>query len=129
MGENLRKFKAATDSLALNGMVNERRAKFIEYDVGAGTCFGIGLLKRDDVAVQQAFMSSGTRFPTHQHDEIEYLIVHHGRLVVWVGGNQKDIGFGMSVRFNPGEPHTVEAQEDTWMIALTLPAASGYPDE
>ena len=142
--ENLKKLKILTptlDSLVIKPVINQG-TNIIEYEcVDGGTAFGIGLHKEPAVAVQRVFMSKGTKFPVHSHNEHEYVLVYKGRVKVIRDGNtpakmekghstdkEGILGVGDGVYFSPGEKHSGVILEDTWMISTTIPAGEGYPD-
>lgn len=113
-----------------------------EYDVGdIGTCFGFYIYQNDKIAVQRAFMSKGTMFPNHTHDEKEYVVVYMGKIKVLTknkrhlsGAESKKLdypilGVGDGIFFKQGEPHSVEALEDSWLICMTIPPGKGYPSD
>jgi quercetin dioxygenase-like cupin family protein len=108
----------------LPGMV----AGTIHYTVENGTCLGFSMWHDDEMAVQRAFMSKGTVFPAHIHPGHEWVIIKsgHGRAHV-VGQDPLDLTPGMGVHFEPGQEHTFEVTEDTWLLCLTVPADEGYP--
>ena len=94
-----------------------------------GTCFGIGLLYKKEIAVQEMFLSKDTKFPFHAHDpEVEFGIVYKGLLEVNIDGEKTKVGVGDCIKFNPTEIHASKALEDTWLIAISIPKVDGYPN-
>jgi quercetin dioxygenase-like cupin family protein len=133
----------------LTQLVNNENT--ISYAVKDGDCFGIGLFNDTQVAVQRSYMSKGATFPNHNHREREYIVVYSGSVRFAVepkalfmksdkSGTQilgRDynsapievvLNVGDAIAFPAGVSHAVEALEDTWMIAITIPAAEGFPD-
>jgi len=113
---------------------HQSHAASVEYEVENGVAFGFNLWNIKKVAIQRAFMSRGAVFPTHQHDEVEILIVYEGKLSVNKEharecSNVNELQVGQCVRFSSGESHSVTALENTHMIAITIPAAEGYPED
>ena len=133
MPTDLPGLKEITDTLTLNSMILSQHQEYVYYDVCNGTCFGIGVLKESgphSVAVQKAFMSNGTEFPYHSHEETEYLVVYSGKIIIHKGeDDQVALGRGDAILIKPGQPHSVLALEDAWLIGITIPAAEGYPND
>ena len=113
----------------------------VEYDVNnTGTALGFNLYNIPKVAVQRVFMSKGTIFPTHQHEENEYCLIYDGKfeldveisklpiLIKGTQSNDRILGVGDGVFFSSGTPHGGKMLEDTWIISITIPAGGGYPD-
>lgn len=115
----------------LGSIVTSNKDNFVEYKVRNGTCFGIGIFSSlPQINVMKAFMSKDTILENHQHDEREWIIVYNGHLIFYKSDNtQKSCQKGEYAFFEIGEQHRVEAVEDTWMIAITIPASEGYVDE
>lgn len=124
MATNLEVLRELTHQLTLADMVRKKCSDWVRYEVERGNCIGIGLLHERSCAVQKAFMSKGTVFPAHVHEEIEYLLIYEGKLEL--DGKQYDTG--EVIRIAPGQEHIVKALEDTWMIGVTIPASTAYPD-
>jgi len=102
---------------------------YIEYKVEDGTAIGFGLLSQCEVGVQKLFISSGTIFPEHVHNnEIEYGIVYNGKLKVTINENSRIIEKGDYIKFSAQEVHDIEALEDSWIIAISIPKIEGYPN-
>ena len=105
------------------------RQSVVEYDAACGTVIGFGLFMREEVAVQRAFLSLGSKMPRHQHDQTEFLIPYTGSLKVTKNGESKIYKPGEVVTFPPNTAHHAEAMEDTYIVAVTVPAdQEGYPD-
>jgi len=45
-------------------------------------CSGVALKNSNGIAIQDVFLSKGSVFPSHEHEEIEYLIVYEGSLLI-----------------------------------------------
>jgi len=136
MSEYLQKLRELTDTLpSFPSLVKMESNNRIDYNVDNGVSFAFGLLSQTEVAVANVFISSGAVFPKHSHKENEFLIVYEGGLVVEIcdaGGEDYRsiiVETGGSVYFDNNERHIVTALEDTWLIAITVPAAEGYPHE
>jgi quercetin dioxygenase-like cupin family protein len=99
----------------------------VSYKV-QGSCTGTGLYKRDEVAIQTAFMSRGSVFPDHAHPETEILIVWKGDLYYKTLQREGVLRPGETIIFAPNELHSVSAFTDTHMIGVTIPASEIYPE-
>lgn len=101
---------------------------YIEYNVNGGTCIGFGLLNQEQIAVQKIFISSGTEFPLHTHEiEKEFGIIYSGLLKVFVEDEEYIVNPGECIEFCCNQKHKVIALDDTWLIAVSIPAIDGYP--
>ena len=99
------------------------------YKVDKGTSFGISLLSRAEVAVQELFVSKGTTFPEHVHeDEMEWGIIYKGEMLVNIDGKEESFKAGDCIAFNKGSIHSSLAIEDSWLIAIAIPKIDGYPE-
>jgi len=127
MGSNLKEMAEALIPLS-DLVIGKAQSSWVEYKVESGTCFGFGLFKQDEVAVQRVFLSKGTIFPEHMHSCWEYLIVYKGNLQHCIGNDAKNLGPTNYVTISPGMTHAGKAKEDTWLIAITIPAGKGYPN-
>jgi quercetin dioxygenase-like cupin family protein len=93
-----------------------------------GNCFGSGLMKRDEVAVQTAFMSRGSVFPDHAHGEVEIIVVWKGDLYYKTLSKEGVLRPGETIIFPANELHSVTAFTDVNMIGITIPASEIYPE-
>jgi quercetin dioxygenase-like cupin family protein len=129
--DSLKKLQELTDKLPLlTDYIKTRTPGSIEYIVDniGGTCFGINLFNSGQVAVQRNFISSGTEFKWHRHHVKEILIVYSGEIqVINKQGEVKILRDGDLIAFAIDEGHSAIASEDTWLIAITIPAAASYP--
>ena len=133
--DSLIKLRKLTEELpevpTLDSLVNDRDIKnhSIIYDVSEGTSFGLGLLSRKEVAVQELFISKGTMFPSHIHiDENEWGIIYKGKLQVTLDGEDVVLEPGNCNKKKKGVVHSSLALSDCWMIAVAVPKISGYPE-
>jgi len=143
IGDNLvdlTKLEKQTEKLdKLDDIVLKRHNSFIEYNVPQGTAIGFGLYSMPEIAVQRVFMSKGTYFPSHTHDERAYIIVYSGKLQMFKEDDDEKSCFlcasdehilidGEAAFINPGCKHHGEALEDTWALIVTIPKGEGFPD-
>lgn len=124
MGKNLEMLRELTHQLTLEDIVRKRCSDWIRYEVSKGNCIGVGLLHERSVAVQKSFMSAGTIFPAHVHSETEFLIIYEGSLEC----DGKVYSAADVLKIAPEQEHVVKALEDTWMVAVIIPASSAYPE-
>lgn len=128
MNDNLRKLEELTAKLP--NLVDAFGSGAIAiYKAEEGSqAIGLSLWKEESVAAQRCFMAKGSKLATHCHDEeTEVLIVYRGHLVVTIGCNDVHLKPADLLRIAPLDPHSATALEDTWVLAVTIPAAEGYP--
>ena len=77
------------------------------------------------VSVAYFNMPEGGVFVNHKHDEFEILIPYKGAIMDLNSG--KRAGPKEFLYMNPGEPHRIKAEEDTWAISVAVPSSEGYP--
>jgi quercetin dioxygenase-like cupin family protein len=128
---NLARLKQIAEALppTLPNLVQWNEKCFTQYKTDTGTILGFGIYKDDDVAVQRGFLSKGAKFPPHSHGVTEVITIVKGRLrTQGTEIGPTDLAPAQTVTYPPHDQHSHEALEDTWLIALTIPAAKGYPD-
>jgi len=121
--ETLKKAEELTKKLLAEEMA-EIQDGVAFYKIDQGTCFGVRLINTNLIAVQRVFMSNAAIFPTHIHNESEWIIVYQGKLVI----DGETLGKGKSIMFPPLTEHSIKAEENTWFIGITVPASKGYPN-
>ena len=127
MSDGLDKLEILTNNLP--SLVKEESEGYVEYKVGKGTSLGFNLYNNGDIAIQRAFLTKGTTFPTHVHEnEIEILIIYKGSGKLITIKEEKIFKSGETCRVEKGVPHSWEMLEDSWLIGITIPAGEGYPD-
>ena len=105
----------------VNGIVN------LNVSRGAGTCYGV--LKKQKVAILDSSYEERTVFPSHSHEEQEFLIVYSGKLSINVSGELWVIGVGESIRVPSGAMHSVWTEgQPCNFIAITVPASVSFPE-
>ena len=126
--ESLTKLKLMTEGMApsLDAFACTK-TDVIEYDMERGTAIAFGLWKQTEVAVARVFFSAGALFPEHSHNEKEFLICFEGHLRLTVDGKIIDLTPQDELTICPGQAHSAEAVVDTRVIAITVPAAEGFP--
>lgn len=116
--------------LDLTAFVSTVHKENIEYKMEeeGPKCIGYPLFNDGNVGVQLIFMEKGAVFPRHIHKATEWLIVYAGKLQFFNGVYQgRILNKGGSITIAPTTSHRVKAMIESWMVAITIPAASGYP--
>jgi len=85
------------------------------------------------VAVARVNIPPGAIFPIHTHDQVESLTCFDGEGKVIIrhnDGSQTEhfISIGDVVKLAQGEPHSVEAITDLWLIGITVPSSPAFPE-
>jgi len=100
-----------------------------QYEVENGTSFGFNLLNQKEVGVQRLFLSKGGEFPIHAHEsEKEWGIIYSGSIKFQIEDEEYIMSVGDSVEIAKTHNHGAIALEDTWLIAVSIPRISGYPE-
>lgn len=102
----------------------------IVYDTDHGKILLKHLHKREKMAVSMCSMPKGSDFPEHNHKVIEWLHVESGELEFRLEGKEPLIlRAGESVYIKPGKAHSAIALTPVEVLAVTMPADEGFPDE
>ena len=100
----------------------------LSYKMDAGECVTRSLLNNGNVAVAHTVFSEGAIFPLHIHDiEFEIIVIISGSLRWEVGEEEFHLSPGSYGYVHPGVAHSAVADVETEIIAITVPAAGGYP--
>ena len=112
----------------LSDIIKTDSDDIIEYEVmDIGKAVAFGIYNVPDIAVSKVFISEGAKTLEHEHDTIEWLILYEGSVMIDCEGQDWKINKGQGFYILNNSPHTVEALEDAWMIAITIPADRGFP--
>ena len=96
-----------------------------EYKVEKGFAMAMSLKHNDEVAVAQSFLSKGTIFPYHNHDNSEeVLVVYSGEVTVVTDEGKYTMKPGDSLHICQGCGHLLHAITDVKIIAITIPPDS-----
>jgi hypothetical protein len=100
-----------------------------EYKMVKGTCKGWGLYKTDKIAVQYVELSPDSEFPAHEHEkEREIIILFEGDFTtITKYGSQSCVDSGIIIA-ELGINHINKSVKGCKLIAITIPAAEGYPE-
>ena len=80
------------------------------------------------MAIAKTFLGEGTIYDWHSHKETEVLVVYEGEMRVYREGGEHEVFLpGEAAHISPGENHRVETPVDTWVVAITVPAAKEFP--
>ncbi len=85
------------------------------------------LLSHSNISVARWWNSKGTRFPTHTHNQREWLIVYEGEMSICIDGKEITIGAGEYVFIGPDTPHSAFFPKDTFYVAITIPMSPDWP--
>lgn len=137
MNTNIDKLQELTESLPpfislTTGVPRPLNFKHLKTATG-GPLLIAGLYKTADVAVSISYMAPDTVLGTHYHDETEILVVYSGEMIItYALDDIKHTINSESGPFTilPNVGHKAECHvPNTWMVAMTIPAAEGYPDD
>jgi quercetin dioxygenase-like cupin family protein len=127
--ESLTKLKLMTEGMAPSlDTFACTTSDVVEYEMDKGMAVAFGLWKQKKIAVSRTIFSSGSLFPEHSHNEKEFIIVYEGHLDIIVEGKTTSLTPGDTITICPGQAHSAKAIVDTKVIAITVPAAEGFPE-
>lgn len=99
-----------------------------EYKMSKGKCEAWDILNTPAFSLTRWHNSKGSRFPRHNHEQTEIIIITSGKLdIKYNTKGRKTIKEGETVYNKPGEYHSGHFIEDTWYITVMIPAADYYP--
>lgn len=116
-----------TPTLAQFPPVVIEKNNYVEWQVKNGKCFAWSLLHEPSISICRSFLSKGTIFPKHKHEEREWLIVYEGKLTVYILDDCIELFVGQSTIIEPDIEHSIMADEDTMVLGVTIPASKEYP--
>lgn len=117
---------------ALRELVNTmiRRNGTVTCETEHGKILLKHLHKRTKMAVLMCSMPQGSSFPEHRHTVVEWLHVESGELEITVNGSEPQVlRAGETIRIQPNDAHTSTALTPVEVLAVTMPADEGFPDE
>ena len=103
-----------------------------QYDTISGKALAWTIHWQNEFAICHTFMSEGTVLKWHSHDQKEWVIVISGQLYVRTENGNKDeeeicLMPTQEAIFEPGANHEVCCFADTYVLAITMPAAPDWP--
>lgn len=126
--ECIKQLKKLTPTLGDMVINKDNGDKWVEIKSGEGTVFMFNLLRSSTVAIAKAFLSAGATIEEHVHpDEQEWLIVYEGEMDFILGQQKQKYFVGEYVHIAEGILHSASFPKDTWLLAITMPPAAGYP--
>jgi len=125
-------FEALTEkTVAALSDISFKEQDHVIYDLEQGTCIAFTKLRNLNIHVVHAFMSAGTIFPLHYHDDsAETLILESGNMTVMCDEEGCE---QIRHELKPGIPlwlperlnHFLHAKEDSWILAILIPPDKG----
>ena len=130
MGNSLRALKVLTDNLP--SFPNEESGVGVvgvkRHQMECGESLAFNLLNNADISCANWFNSAGTVFPSHVHEQREWMIVYRGSVYVTIEGKSEvRLLHGQSIVIDPGVSHKARLLEDCWFVAITVPQCSDWP--
>jgi len=127
--KRMSKLAKLSASLTLQDMATKDHGN-VTYLVDSGMCTGKALFNSQNTSIQRIEIKAGTIFPRHNHGEsVEFLIVVKGRIINTSDNEEKKIIYaGECIRIDKHVSHSVEAKEDTILIAIAIPPSEGFPN-
>jgi len=126
---NFDRLREITESLPkLSDLLEFKNGNNIEYHLLSGKCIGKGLMKEQGVAVQVCELDKDSEFPVHLHQAKEWLIAYKGSFTLKTEKSATLYGVGEMAFIDTNIAHSLIAEEDCSVIALTIPASGGFPN-
>jgi len=136
--DKIRKLTADLQDFGSHSYMETPSRLEIVLEAGEGEGEAIGLYKNQEIAVCRAAVKGGTRWPAHYHEAWEYIVVYQGEM--HIENKIEDSKGGLKERegihvvkapgiyyMRPRVLHEVYFPVDSLMIAITVPAAEGFP--
>ena len=130
--DNLKRIRELSDDPRTLPHIAHIHEELAEYDMTSGSCFGVGLFWIEGVAVQHSEMSEDSELKSHMHEGIkEILICYEGDLQIFTKVKDElveaKITSGGIIVIPPDIPHIAKSIRGCKIIAVSIPASSGYP--
>ena len=129
---NLERLRELTSRLpGMNGFEQARVGGVTILEAEGGQVFVFELLATDGIKVLHVFMPEGTKLGMHTHaDRYEVNVVSEGKVYVeWRGREgelmSKMLSYGHTFYALPGQEHSSEALEDSWIVVGMVPHPLG----
>jgi len=98
-----------------------------QYTTISGKILAWTIHWQDEFAICHAFLSSNSCLKQHVHDEKEWIIVVSGQATVTTENTIIIIEPQHEIVIEPHTPHEISSAMDTYVIAITMPAAKDWP--
>lgn len=106
----------------------ERQPGFTRHKMSCGESMSFPLWNDDGISCARWFNSSGSVFPAHAHDQREFIIVVNGSMLFAREGEEESRYLpGQCAIIEPRVVHSARFLEDTWYLAVTVPACTDWP--
>lgn len=111
--------------------ISIKQQDHIIYDIEQGTAISFTLKRDDDVHLLDSFLSAGTIFPLHHHDDsAETLILTSGEITVvcdepGCDTHRQELQVGVPMYIPSGMNHFLHAKKDSWILATLIPPDAG----
>ena len=94
-----------------------------EHAVATGTSLSWELFSADEVQCKRWFSSKGTHVLLHKHTHSLWLVIYKGCMRLTVEGQESvDLKSEGYMYMKPETNHEAEFLEDTWHLAISIPA-------
>jgi quercetin dioxygenase-like cupin family protein len=101
----------------------------VSLKVKGGKATAVGLLKRPEVGVLDVHYEPRTEFPSHTHNEEEYVVVYDGKFFLDVAGVVVRLETNDMFRIGGGVVHKAWTEDSSCgQIVITVPANPEWPD-
>jgi quercetin dioxygenase-like cupin family protein len=98
-----------------------------QYETISGKALAWTIHWQEEFAICHAFLAEGTVLQWHTHDQKEWLICVQGQLYVRTEENEICLMPTQEAILDPKVSHEVCCFSDTYVLAITMPAAPEYP--
>jgi quercetin dioxygenase-like cupin family protein len=98
-----------------------------QYHTVSGKILAWTIHWQDEFAICHAFLSANSSMKQHVHDEKEWIIVVSGKATVKTQLDTIIVEPRQEIVIEPNTPHEIFSEEDTYVIAITMPAARDWP--
>ena len=130
MTDPVQRMSALTDSL-LNSLSDlalpVANGAVTKLNTEDGECFGVRIFASEEMRVARWFGTAGAKLDCHAHSSHEHAVVVSGKLKLVSGDVTHILTPGLGVYSPPGEPHSCEFLENSWVLSVTIPPDPAYP--
>jgi quercetin dioxygenase-like cupin family protein len=127
--KRLKKLEELTEKLpTFHDIIKEKTINsYLEMEMDEGYGFGFNLWNQEEIAVARWFSTKGSKFPKHSHLETEWIIVYKGKMRLIFNDKEVILNEGEGYQIEPNIDHGAEFLDNTWYIAMTIPASKDWP--
>jgi quercetin dioxygenase-like cupin family protein len=98
-----------------------------QYHTVGGKILAWTIHWQEEFAICHAFLSANACMKQHVHDEKEWVIVVSGRAIIKTQLDTIIVEPRQEIVIDPHTPHEISCEEDTYVVAITMPAAQDWP--